>query len=69
MNCRSNADNFPLFHSGDASEEDANAERAFEKEQWEYKNRDLAEQEAKKRAYKPRAKTDHNLCESIEIVQ
>jgi hypothetical protein len=58
-----------LFYSGDASEEDQDAQRAFEKEQWEFKNRDLEQQEAKKRAYKPRAKTDHSLHESIEIVQ
>lgn len=55
--------------SGDGTEEDDEARRAFETSQYEEKKQKRADYEAKLRAYKPRQKSDFKLNEAIEIVE
>ena len=54
---------------GDATEEDEEERRSFEKAQYEEKKRLQFEKEAALRMYKPRAKASTRVEESIEIIE
>lgn len=56
-------------HSGDATEEDYETSKEREREAYEEKKRTKAAREAQLRQYRPRARKQERVEESLEIVE
>ena len=55
--------------SGDATEEDMESAKAYERQQYIEKKREKEQREYELRQYRPRAKIQQTMAETIEVVE